>query len=149
MSREYRYQRLETWLLEGIAGKRWGAGDRLPSVREMCVEQQLSKATVLHAYQRLEARGLVEARPKSGYFVLPNLVSRAAPLIDTSAVVAPAPVTVSDVVMDVMSRGAVFDILAGQQVPRGSNVIGGKKIQLISIILRQLFLRQVIRVSPR
>ena len=118
MSREYRYQQLETWLLEGIAGQRWGVGERLPSVRDMCLEQQLSKATVLHAYQRLEARGLVEARPKSGYFVLPSIASRAAPLIDTSAVVAPSPVTVSDVVMDIMSRGAAFDILSGLQNER-------------------------------
>ncbi|MGY8871222.1 MAG: aminotransferase-like domain-containing protein [Pseudomonadales bacterium] len=120
MSREYRYQRLETWLLDGIAGKRWSVGDRLPSVRDMCAEQQLSKATVLHAYQRLEARGLVEARPKSGYFVLSNTANRAVPLIGNDTVVAPAPVTVSDVVMDVMSRGAAFDILAGLQVQRRS-----------------------------
>ncbi|SIS68859.1 PLP-dependent aminotransferase family protein [Neptunomonas antarctica] len=111
MSKAYRYQQLESWLLEGITGQRWRVGERLPSVRDMCREQQVSKATVLHAYQRLEARGLLEARPKSGYFVLPDVANRGAPHIVSHAIVAPAPVTVSDVVMDVMDRGAAFDIL--------------------------------------
>jgi DNA-binding transcriptional MocR family regulator len=120
MSKEYRYQQLETWLLEGISGQRWRVGEHLPSVRDMCLEQQVSKATVLHAYQRLEARGLVEARPKSGYFVLPDVASREAPHIVSSVIIAPAPVTVSDVVMDVMDRGAAFDILPQLQSRRST-----------------------------
>ncbi|MCK2097054.1 PLP-dependent aminotransferase family protein [Thauera aromatica] len=47
-------------------------GERLPSIRQACRARQLSPATVLEAYHRLESRGLVEARPKSGYFVRPH-----------------------------------------------------------------------------
>jgi DNA-binding transcriptional MocR family regulator len=45
------------------------AGDRIPSVRALCREHQISPATALRAYQVLEARELIEARPRSGYFV--------------------------------------------------------------------------------
>ncbi|NMG44434.1 aminotransferase class I/II-fold pyridoxal phosphate-dependent enzyme [Aromatoleum toluvorans] len=45
------------------------SGERLPSVRQACQAQRLSPATVLKAYYQLESRGLVEARPKSGFFV--------------------------------------------------------------------------------
>ncbi|HSI51741.1 MAG TPA: PLP-dependent aminotransferase family protein [Ideonella sp.] len=44
-------------------------GDRLPSVRDMAQQQGVSMATVLQAYRTLEDRRLVEARPRSGYFV--------------------------------------------------------------------------------
>jgi DNA-binding transcriptional MocR family regulator len=44
-------------------------GDRLPSVRELRRERGVSPATVTHAYQLLEARGLIETRPQSGHYV--------------------------------------------------------------------------------
>lgn len=44
-------------------------GDRIPSVREMAQQQGVATSTVLQAYRQLEDRGLIEARPRSGYFV--------------------------------------------------------------------------------
>jgi len=44
-------------------------GDRLLSVRQACRTYAISPITVTQAYQLLESRGLIEARPKSGYFV--------------------------------------------------------------------------------
>ncbi len=44
-------------------------GDRLPSVRKACRIHDVSPITVTQAYYLLESRGLIEARPKSGYFV--------------------------------------------------------------------------------
>src|SRR5256885_12748096 len=45
------------------------AGDRVPSVRRLSLQQGVSVSTVLQAYQRLEAIGVIEARPQSGYYV--------------------------------------------------------------------------------
>jgi len=44
-------------------------GDRIPSVRKLSHQQKISITTVLEAYRLLENRGLIEARPQSGYFV--------------------------------------------------------------------------------
>ncbi len=44
-------------------------GERVPSVRQLCRERHVSPATVMRAYQLLEARGLIETRPRSGYYV--------------------------------------------------------------------------------
>ncbi|WP_310397168.1 PLP-dependent aminotransferase family protein [Hymenobacter sp.] len=44
-------------------------GERLPSVRQVSREQQVSVSTVFQAYYALEADGLVQARPQSGYYV--------------------------------------------------------------------------------
>jgi DNA-binding transcriptional MocR family regulator len=44
-------------------------GDRLPSVRSLCRDHRLSLETVLHSLRVLEDRGLVEARPRSGFYI--------------------------------------------------------------------------------
>ena len=44
-------------------------GERIPSVRDLSRQRRLSISTVLQAYRLLEDRGLVEARPQSGYYV--------------------------------------------------------------------------------
>jgi DNA-binding transcriptional MocR family regulator len=44
-------------------------GDRVPSVREISRERGMSPATVIHAYELLEGQGLIETRPRSGYYV--------------------------------------------------------------------------------
>lgn len=44
-------------------------GVRLPSIRRYAAERQVSRFTVVEAYDRLIARGYVEARPGSGFYV--------------------------------------------------------------------------------
>lgn len=44
-------------------------GERTPSVRRLRQQLAVSTATVMEAYRLLESRGLVRARPRSGYFV--------------------------------------------------------------------------------
>ncbi|MDD3481757.1 PLP-dependent aminotransferase family protein [Azovibrio restrictus] len=68
-----RYQELaeqtEKLILDGVLRP----GERLPSVRKACRMHDISPITVTQAYYLLESRGLVEARPKSGYFVRARL----------------------------------------------------------------------------
>lgn len=44
-------------------------GDKLPSVRTLSKQHDVSVSTILQAYYHLEAKGLVESRPQSGYYV--------------------------------------------------------------------------------
>jgi DNA-binding transcriptional MocR family regulator len=44
-------------------------GDRIPSVRKACVQYHVNAGTILQAYGQLEACGLINARPRSGYYV--------------------------------------------------------------------------------
>ncbi|MBI4662750.1 MAG: PLP-dependent aminotransferase family protein [Verrucomicrobia bacterium] len=44
-------------------------GERVPSVRKLSVRRRISLSTVMQAYRVLESRGLIEARPRSGYYV--------------------------------------------------------------------------------
>ncbi|WP_332670856.1 aminotransferase-like domain-containing protein [Aromatoleum sp.] len=67
------YDRLTLDIEQHIRDGVLRAGERLPSVRQACRSQRVSPSTVLKAYYQLESRGLIEARPKSGYFVRPRL----------------------------------------------------------------------------
>ncbi len=109
---EHLYQQLERELKLAIESGRFPPGDRLPSIRQLCAERSLSKATVLRAYERLEARGLIEARPKAGYFVRVRLLPRRQPDASNPDST-PAPVNVSEVMRDIMTQSAAFDILPG------------------------------------
>jgi DNA-binding transcriptional MocR family regulator len=56
---------LETQVLANV----FRPGDRLPSVRTLCGDHRLSMETVLHTLRVLEDRGLVEAKPRSGFYI--------------------------------------------------------------------------------
>ncbi|GAB3424875.1 aminotransferase-like domain-containing protein [Niabella aquatica] len=47
------------------------AGERLPSVRMLSKEQGISANTVKRVFLELEAQSLIQAKPRSGYFVSP------------------------------------------------------------------------------
>jgi DNA-binding transcriptional MocR family regulator len=68
-----RYQQLAEQTAQLIADGVLRPGDRLPSVRQACRTHDISPVTVTQAYYLLESRGLIEARPKSGYFVRARL----------------------------------------------------------------------------
>ncbi|RRV46770.1 PLP-dependent aminotransferase family protein [Pseudomonas sp. p106] len=52
-----------------IASRSYTPGARIPSVRAMAQSMQVSVSTVLEAYERLTAEGVLSARPGSGFYV--------------------------------------------------------------------------------
>lgn len=52
-----------------IASRTYTPGVRVPSVRAMAKTMQVSVSTVLEAYERLMAEGVLSARPGSGFYV--------------------------------------------------------------------------------
>lgn len=63
------YQNIAQQLEESILNAVLKSGDKLPSVRLLSKQRGVSPSTVFQAYYQLEAKGLIEARPKSGYYV--------------------------------------------------------------------------------
>src|ERR1700753_2369950 len=71
------YQQLADDLTALIRTGALKPGDRVPSVRETSRERGMSPATVVHAYELLEGQGLIETRPRSGYYVASQWTSPA------------------------------------------------------------------------
>ncbi|MHC4470252.1 MAG: GntR family transcriptional regulator [Planctomycetota bacterium] len=55
-----------------IATGTWRAGEKLPPLRDAERRWSVNQLTVMKAYRRLEALGLVESVPRSGFFVADN-----------------------------------------------------------------------------
>ncbi|MDE7261310.1 MAG: PLP-dependent aminotransferase family protein [Oscillospiraceae bacterium] len=84
------YQQLYDSLTDQIRSGRLKSGDRLPGKRSLASQLSVAVNTVDTAYQMLVAEGYLEARAKSGFFVLeytdmlPQAASRPSP-VDRSA----------------------------------------------------------------
>jgi DNA-binding transcriptional MocR family regulator len=65
-----RYETLAEEIAQSIRTGAVKLGDRLPSVRQTSSSRGISPSTVFEAYYLLEARGLIRARERSGYFVI-------------------------------------------------------------------------------
>lgn len=105
------YEQIATTVSKMIESETLTPGDQLPSVRELSRSRDVSVSTVVHAYRLLEDRGLVEARPKSGFYV------RA---IETSHITEPSitrpprydcEVTCQDLVMRLVSTLSAPDVV--------------------------------------
>lgn len=102
-----RYARLADQLLQQIREGLLRTGDRLPSVRRLAEQEQVSIATVNMAYAQLADRGWIEARPKSGYFVRkPAGEVLAEPSATLRGAPRPRPANLSQLVMEVQRDAA-------------------------------------------
>src|SRR2546426_10880186 len=99
------YKRVALRISELIEHGTLRPGERVPSVRRCSEQQNVSITTVMQAYRLLESRGIIEARPQSGYYVR---AQRWSPPPEP-AMSRPAPraiqVRVSDLIMQVVKAG--------------------------------------------
>ena len=65
------YEQIAEDLAGGIRQGVYMVGERMPSLRRVSEQYNVSMATAIQAFQLLEQQDLVQARPKSGYFVNP------------------------------------------------------------------------------
>jgi DNA-binding transcriptional MocR family regulator len=94
-----RYAEIARRYAKAIEDGTYTAGDRLPSIRLIRKDERVSSSTVIQALAQLETLGVIEARPRSGFFVRARTVaplpSPARPLPGATAV------TVSDLVQEI------------------------------------------------
>ena len=72
MSKELKYKQVANRILKLIRIGTLKPGEKIPSVRKMSDQIDVSLMTVLQGYHILEAKGIIESRPRSGYFVRPD-----------------------------------------------------------------------------
>lgn len=144
-----KYERLAHDIEALIASGTLRAGERLPSVRETVASRGVSPATVFEAYYLLEARGLVEARPRAGYFVRHRAPAREEPAL----ALPPAgsrKVAVNDLVLDVLGSVRQRDVVPlGSAFPNPALVPLQRLARGMGAALRRLAPQQVLEdLSP-
>jgi DNA-binding transcriptional MocR family regulator len=85
-------EQLATRFAQRIEQRLLGPGARLPSVRDCARRHGVSPSTVVGAYDLLQARGLVQARPQRGFFVREPAAAAARSQPATRSAPLPAPV---------------------------------------------------------
>src|SRR6266853_6925948 len=80
-------------------------GERVPSVRKCSLQQNVSIATVMQAYRLLENRGVIEARPQSGYYVRPRRWSPPPEPGMSRPALRPVKIRASDLILEVVKAG--------------------------------------------
>ncbi len=68
-SASHRYEQLAELIVSMIDNGTLAPGERVPSVRALSEQHGISISTVLQAYRLLEDRGVLAARPQSGFYV--------------------------------------------------------------------------------
>ena len=137
-SHSFKYEQVADEMAQLIRSGTFRPGERIPSIRQMSRRKQVSVSTVMQAYCALEARGLIETRPRSGVFVrtaLPRLMPEpriSAPELD------PAQVTVEEMVRMVI-RDAFNPALVplGAAYPAPDLLATGPQTRLQAAIARQ------------
>lgn len=113
-------------------------GERVPSVRELSRQQNVSVSTAFQAYFLLEDRGFIEARPRSGFYVRAPLRG-ALPEPGRSRPSATATsVGISDLVADVMRAASMPDVLPlGAATPNAALLPTARLNRCLIKVIRQ------------
>lgn len=108
-----RYREIANEITDDIESGALGAGDKLPSLRDACARWRVSLITVKGAYRLLERHGAIEARPQSGYFVLPRGVREQ-----------PTPYTLRKGIASPSEELRVISQIMGAHSPDGMRALG-------------------------
>ena len=127
MSGTYRYEDLAGRIAGLIDTGMLRPGTRAPSLRQAGKQWRVSLSTALQAYRLLEDRGLLEARPKSGFYVARGgATSFAAPAISAPPAEATS-VTISGIVQQLLQHAADPRLVPlGCAIPSAELLAAGK-----------------------
>lgn len=96
------YERVAQQILRLIEDETFRPGDRLPSIRQLSRQHQVSLTTAMEAYGTLESDGWIEARPQSGYYVSARVTHRPAEPEVSRPALDPTEVSIGELSMRVL-----------------------------------------------
>ena len=133
------YQELAERIAALIGQGTYPPDARIPSVRQMSQQQSVSISTVLQAYSLLERRGMIEARPQSGYYVRTHHEERFPEPETSSPRHDPSHVSLRELVMMLMRDSANPNLVQlGAALPH----LDGRLVQTINRIIAKIVRQQ-------
>ncbi len=112
------YQQVAEDMSRAIGMGTYPPGERLPSLRRISAHYEVSLATAIQAYQWLEDSGCIEARPKSGYYVLAQGCGEACEPEVSRPQMQAGEVTVGQLALDILAEARRPDIInLGAAIP--------------------------------
>ncbi len=134
----FMYERIAERIAKLIRKGTYRTGERIPSVRSLSTQMKVSISTVVKAYFHLENRGMIEARPQSGYYVRHQPVQAAVEQEHALSTAIPTLVSVNELVMMVMRDGSNPDLVPlGLAAPNPENLPVDKLNRILSNVARR------------
>lgn len=105
------YDKLAARLMQQLDRGVYAPGTRLPSVREASGRFKVSISTVVEAYRVLESRGVIEARPQSGFYVCARQWEASAEPETSRPQAKPSTVSVGELAMSVLRASSQPNVI--------------------------------------
>ncbi|HEY6516218.1 MAG TPA: PLP-dependent aminotransferase family protein [Steroidobacteraceae bacterium] len=122
----HRYELLADVIAQAVEGGALLPGSRAPSLRRLCKDHDASLSTVLQAYQLLEDRGILEARPRSGFYVARRPAKALAPAVSSPSAT-PTQISISATVQRLLESAADPRLVPlGCAIPSAELLAGGR-----------------------
>ena len=102
----YNYEKLANFITNLIDDGVYLQGTRIPSLRQICQQHNLSLSTAMQAYHLLEDKGILESREKSGFYVANRPTSNLATPTTKSANNTATLVSNSDIFLEMLEHAA-------------------------------------------
>lgn len=115
-------------------------GEKVPSVRTVSRQQRISISTAFQAFYQLEIKGLLEARPRSGFYVRVPPQKLSPPVAKSKPAHVASAVKIDDLVAEIIGNSRQPDV-----VPLGAASIDD---ELLPAAKLQKFLCRAVRESP-
>jgi DNA-binding transcriptional MocR family regulator len=137
---------VDPFIYEKIAGRierliqkgTYRTGERIPSVRSLSRQMKVSISTVLKAYFQLENRGIIEARPQSGYYVRHQPAQQAVEPEHPLSPPAPTLVSINELVMMILRDAGNTDLVPlGVAAPNPETLPTDKLNRILSNVARR------------
>lgn len=148
------YQRLAAHYRGAIQAGSLVVGDRMPSLRSLMRQHEVSLSTAMQLSRHLESEGWLEARPRSGYFVRKPLRNTLATVSEPRMDITPDPaqyVGIHGRVSDFIARGRLQMVKTNLAVARcAPELYPGEALKLATMrVLRTRPALLVSASSPR
>lgn len=135
----YRYSQVGKHILELVESGTLRPGERIPSLRQMSTKMRVSITTVSQAYVELESQGIIESRPKSGFFVCSDFRRLPPPpVLEAKIPIEPRELNRSELIKTVRDLLGRKDILPfGVACPDASLLPGRDLSRIMASVLRE------------
>lgn len=145
----FRYEQLADLVTDLVSRGTLQPGSRAPSLRQISRQQRTSLTTALQAYRMLEDRGVLEARPQSGFYVAEPPANLPVPAM-TRPSTRPTDVAASHLMLQLLQHAADHRYLPlGCAIPSPQLLGSGKLDRLLARTARTQGVQHNTYTEPR
>jgi DNA-binding transcriptional MocR family regulator len=146
----HRYQDVAQFITTLVENGTLALGSRAPSLREICRQRRISLSTALQAYRLLEDRGVLEARPQSGYYVARDRASALKTPAITRPSTKPTTVAVAGSILELMEHARNPALVPlGCAIPSAELLAAGRLDRLLARAARVKGMDHNVYIGPR